>query len=173
MIGASMASRVKAAAGVRMIWLSGILLMASAGRATAGVDAFPRQELNVNLFRSPSMGMEYARAGISVHFGFFPSVLSRGAKGEEGTIRFLKIGTTLFFLPLERSGGKTPSSFYVSMAYLHGVDDDWRHAFSAEGGFRWFVWEGLNLRLGGGAIVGQGHRTQLIFTEGVGWSFPL
>ena len=59
------------------------------------------------------------------------------------------------------------------MSYLRGLNLDYesQNAASAEVGFRWMVWRGLNLRIGAIALAAEGKGLKVNPTPGVSYSF--
>jgi len=147
---------------MRQILLAVLLLMS--GSAIA--QRFPRNEFSINAFRNPSIGLEYRRSHVSIHAGYYVTNFTSGV-----TTQFAKTGLTYWFLPVGRR--ENPSSFYTSVSYLRGLNRDYEHqnAASAEVGFRWMVWQGLNLRLGVIALASDGKDIQINPTPGISYSF--
>lgn len=130
------------------------------------------REIMVNLFRSPSMGLEFRESFFGVHVGFYPTIISKNAQGENETTWFIKLGVTAYVGRFSL-GGEQPSSFFVSASYVRGLNHDWENGFLAEAGFRYVAWRGLNLRLGGCALLSPGQRPRVNPTPGIGWSIPI
>lgn len=157
--------------------LSALLL--SLGTAQAQSDEkirFSRQELSINAFRNPSIGLEYRLNRVSAHVGYYPTILSDDVKTESGadnnTTSFVRAGLTYWFLPIY-STRKNPSSFYASASYVRGLDYDYenRNGMMGEVGFRWVVWQGLNVRIGAAALKAPGRDWQINPTPGISYSF--
>ena len=132
----------------------------------------PEQELNVNLFRNPSIGVEYRRGSLAVHVGMYPTIISRDADGEYETSWFAKAGVTAFFLGRSLYGQRE-SEVYVTASYLRGLDHGHGNAAMVDVGYRWMVWRGLNIRLGVAALIEHGHDVKINPTPGIGWSTTL
>lgn len=133
---------------------------------------FPRRtprEVSVNLFRNPSIGLEYRLGDVALHAGLYPTIISKDASGKNQTSWFLKAGLTYFFLG-HSFYGQRPSEFYVSASYLRGFNLGHDNAALADIGYRWMVWRGLNLRIGVAALVERGHDLKINPTPGIGWS---
>lgn len=135
------------------------------------VTAFSQQklsknEISVNGFRSPSIGMEYRHRSVSVHAGYYITAFDKGE-----TTRFFKAGISAWFLPVGHK--ENPSSFYAGLSYLRGINLDYKaeNTLGIEGGFRWMVWKGLNLRGGLIGVLGEGHRAKLNPSSGISYSF--
>jgi hypothetical protein len=152
----------------RKMLLLGNLLLVVMRPASARAD----REFGVNLFRSPSIGLEYRESFVGLHAGFYPTVVSQDRRGNNQTTWFLKLGITGYVGRFEL-GGDTPSAFFTSASYVRGLNHGWGHGLVADAGFRWVAWRGLNLRLGGGLLVSPGHRPRINPTPGIGWIFPL
>lgn len=151
--------------------LSGLALSATAQ------SRFSTREISVNAFRNPSIGLEYRHHHVSVHAGYYPTILRDNAMTKEGadnnTTSFVRAGLTYWFLPVGQKAN--PSSFYVSASYLRGLDYDYadKNGMMGEVGFRWMVWQGLNLRLGVAALKAPGQSWQVNPTPGISYSFLL
>lgn len=132
---------------------------------------FPKNELSINAFRNPSIGVEYRHQHISVHAGYYITALEPGI-----TTKFLKTGVTAWFLPVgkkENRGRQVPSSFYAGASYLRGINLDYneQNALGVEAGFRWMIWKGLNFRIGAIALAAKGHDVKINPTPGISYSF--
>lgn len=131
-----------------------------------GQSRFSKQEFSINGFRNPSIGVEYRYHQVSVHAGYYTTAFEQG----EYT-NFYKAGATYWFLPVGKK--ENPSSFYFSLSYAKGINGDYKDkdAAIAEVGFRWMVWNGLNLRLGVAALSAPGESVKVNPTPGVSYSF--
>ena len=129
---------------------------------------FSKNELSINGFRNPSIGVEYRHRQLSVHAGYYITALESGI-----TTKFLKAGASVWFLPVGKK--ENPSSFYTGASYLRGINRDYnkKNALGLEAGFRWMVWKGLNLRIGGIALLAEGHDVKINPTPGISYSFFL
>lgn len=132
---------------------------------------FPANNISINGFRNPSIGLEYQHKQISVHGGYYITNFERGV-----TTKFIKTGISYWFLPLELSideNNDNPSSFYLSASYARGLNLEYenKNAVIGEAGFRWFIWKGLNFRLGVAALKGTGESVKVNPTPGVSYSF--
>jgi hypothetical protein len=153
---------------------------ASTGRAAvapvpalaAAPDDGPEQELNLNLFRNPSIGFEYRRGFLGGHAGLYPTIIGQDPAGNNETSWFVRAGLTTFFLG-HSFYGQRPSEFYLSGSYLRGLNHGHGNAALAEGGYRWMVWRGLNLRLGVATLFEKGEDVKVNPTPGIGWSQSL
>ena len=126
---------------------------------------YSKNELSINGFRNPSVGLEFRMRHISVHAGYYPTAFKSG----ENT-SFLKAGATFWFLPVGKK--EVPSSFYVGANYLRGFNRDYenKNAVGLEAGFRWTVWKGLNFRIGAIAVAAEGQSLKVNPTPGVSYS---
>ena len=143
-----------------------IALLLSAGAQAQ--NRFTGKEISINGFRAPSVGAEFRKNQWSVHAGYYPTAFKSG----ENT-SFFKAGATIWFLPV---GKKThPSSFYAGVDYLRGFNRDYdqKNALGVEAGFRWMVWKGLNLRIGGIMVAAEGESIRINPTPGISYSFFL
>jgi hypothetical protein len=125
-------------------------------------------ELSINGFRNPSIGLEYRYHALSVHAGYYLTNFTPNT-----TTQFLKTGVTLWVLPIGQK--EIPSSFYVGAAYLRGLNRLYKdqNAVSAELGFRWMIWQGLNLRIGVIALAAKDKGLEINPTPGISYSFKL
>lgn len=126
---------------------------------------YPKQEISINAFRNPSIGLEYRYKQVSVHAGYYLTALG-GV-----TTNFWKAGTTLWFAPVGKK--ENPSSFYAQFSYLRGLNADYEgvDAGSVDLGFRWMIWKGLNLRIGALALMAADKPTYVNPTGGISYSF--
>jgi hypothetical protein len=129
------------------------------------------QELNINLFRNPSMGLEYRLGAFSVHGGAYPTVISQNAAGENETSWFIRAGLSAYFLG-HSFYGQRESEFYVSASYMRGLNLGHENGAAIDVGYRWMVWRGLNVRLGVAVLLEPGREVHVNPTPGIGWSFP-
>lgn len=127
------------------------------------------QELNLNLFRNPSIGLEYRLGDVSVHGGLYPTIISKNAAGKNQTSWFVRAGLSTFFLG-HSFYGQRPSEFYLSASYLRGLNLGRGNAALTEAGYRWMVWQGLNLRIGVAVLLERGSDVKVNPTPGIGWS---
>lgn len=127
---------------------------------------FSKHEISFNGFRNPSIGLEYRYKIVSVHAGYYVTNFETNT-----TTRFIKVGATLWFLPIGKK--EIPSSFYAQVSYLRGLSRDYEgdNAGSVDVGFRWMVWKGLNLRIGVIALFSAGEDLQINPTPGIGYAF--
>ena len=133
---------------------------------TFAEDNFPKNSLSINAFRNPSIGLEYQHKKISIHAGYYPTNFQSGV-----TTEFLKAGLTFWFLPFGKK--EIPSSFYAGFSFLRGLTMEYKNnnALGLETGFRWYVWKGLNLRLGVIALVAERQTLKVNPTPSISYSF--
>lgn len=126
---------------------------------------FSKNEFSINGFRNPSIGLEYRRQNLSVHAGYYITAFEKGV-----TTKFFKAGVTAWFLPVGKK--ENPSSFYAGASYLRGLNLDYKseNAVAVEAGFRWMVWQGLNIRIGAIGVAGKGHDVKINPTPGISYS---
>ena len=136
-----------------------------ASTSTFAQSRFSKNELSINGFRNPSVGLEYRHNQLSYHAGYYPTAFASGE-----TTSFLKVGATAWFLPVGKK--ENPSSFYAGASYLRGFDRDYvdKNALGIEAGFRWMVWKGLNLRIGAIGVAAKGHDVKINPTPGISYS---
>ncbi len=134
--------------------------------ASLAQQRYPQHELSINGFRNPSIGLEYRYRQVSVHAGYYLTNFESGV-----TTEFIRSGFSIWFLPVGKK--ENPSSFYASASYARGLTRDYQNKNAAMGevGFRWMVWQGLNLRLGMVALVTKGESVKINPTPGISYSF--
>jgi len=143
-----------------------VLLLLAASSYSFAQNRFAGHEISVNAFRNPSIGLEFRHQQLSVHAGYYITALEPGI-----TTKFMKVGLTTWFLPVGKK--EHPSSFYAGASYLRGLNLDYKdqNALGLEAGLRWMIWEGLNFRIGGIALIAKGHDVQINPTPGLSYSF--
>jgi hypothetical protein len=131
-------------------------------------DRFSGQDLSLNGFRNPSIGLEYRIGHVSVHAGYYLTVLEF-----RETYSFLKTGLTFWALPVDHK--PIPSSFYAGVSYLRGNNFEYKNkdALGMEAGFRWMIWKGFNLRIGAILLASKGLDLRMNPTPGISYSFRL
>jgi hypothetical protein len=150
------------------------LLLALAPPAQAGepAPADAERELSINLFRSPSIGLEYRWRALSVHAGAYPTIVEPGARGISGTTLFLRTGLRADLWTFHpTSAGR--SALFADVSYVRGLNDGWRNGLLTELGVRLRIWSGLEARLGAALLLAEGHRPRLNPTPGLSWVVPL
>ena len=121
----------------------------------------PDREILVQGFRSPSMGVEVKDGFLGFSVGVYPTTIDENSRGEPRTTWFLKTGLTAYVYDFDTGSGR-PSSPFVSLALVQGLNNAWNVSDSIrEGsgvfvdlGFRWAAYRGLDLRMGAGLLVG-------------------
>jgi hypothetical protein len=143
--------------------LAALLLLAAT--TTQAQDRFPKNQLSINAFRNPSIGLEYHRKQVSVHGGYYLTNFTSGV-----TTEFIKTGLTYWLLPFGKQ--EIPSSFYVGASYLRGLTRDYKdkNAVGFETGVRFVAWKGLNFRLGVIALAANGESLKINPTPSIGYS---
>ena len=126
---------------------------------------FSTNELSINGFRNPSIGLEYRHYHVSVHAGYYTTAFKSG----EYT-NFVKTGLTYWFLPVDKK--EIPSSFYAGASYMRGLTRAYKdkNAVAMEAGFRWMIWKGLNVRVGAIAVAAKGQDLKINPTPGISYS---
>jgi hypothetical protein len=144
--------------------LVGVLLIFA--YSTQAQNSFPNNLISVNAFRNPSIGLEYQRKQLSIHGGYYLTNFESGV-----TTKFIRAGVTYWVLPLGKKD--IPSSFYVSASYLRGLSRAYKYdnAVGVEVGFRWYIWKGLNLRIGVIALAAEGKEVKINPTPSISYSF--
>jgi hypothetical protein len=145
--------------------LLGLLLLIATHTAQSQ-DKFPKNQLSINAFRNPSIGLEYHRKQVSLHGGYYVTNFTSGV-----TTEFLKAGVSYWFLPWGKQ--EIPSSFYIGSSYLRGLTRDYedQNAIAFEAGARFVVWKGLNFRLGIIALAAEGQSLKINPTPSLSYSF--
>jgi hypothetical protein len=140
-----------------------LLVLAS---ASAFSQTLSKNEISINAFRSPSIGLEYRHNRLSYHAGYYLTAF----KADE-TTNFLKAGVTYWFLPVGKK--ENPSSFFAGASYMRGFDHDYKdkNALGVEAGFRWMIWKGLNLRIGVITVAASEESLKLNPAGGLSYSF--
>lgn len=147
--------------------LIGLICISSASFAQ---NRFSAHEFSINGFRNPSMGLEYRSMSISLHVGFYPTIVSQDDNGKNETTSFIRAGVSLWFLPV---GDRiNPSSFYASLSFVRGLNKKYEgdSGLLTDVGFRWMAWEGLNLRIGAALLASPGHEPKVNPTPGISYS---
>lgn len=144
--------------------LLGLLLVLTT--LTYAQSKFPNNQLSINGFRNPSIGLEYHRKQVSIHGGYYVTNFESGV-----TTEFIKAGVSYWFLPWGKK--EIPSSFYIGSSYLRGLTRDYKDesAVAFEFGARLVVWKGLNFRLGVIGLASEGKSLEINPTPGVSYSF--
>lgn len=139
--------------------------------ASQGQNRFSKKEIGIVGFRNPSTGVEFRYKFVSVHAGFYPTILTEDGDGKGITSTFIRAGASVWFLPIGKQ--ETPSSFYASLSYLQAMDATLpgQNGVIGDVGFRWFVYKGLNLRLGVAASYSEQKGWKLNPTPGIGYAF--
>lgn len=137
----------------------------------------PEREILVQGFRSPSMGVEVKDGFLGFSVGVYPTTIDEDSRGRPRTTWFLKTGLTAYVYEFDTGSGR-PSSPFVSLALVQGLNNAWNVSESVrEGagifvdlGFRWAAYRGLDLRMGAGLLVGFDGRWHVRPTPGIGWA---
>jgi hypothetical protein len=146
--------------------LSVALLLFATVTTTSAKDKFQSNELSINGFRNPSIGLEYRYHHVSVHSGYYVTNFESNI-----TTEFIKTGVSYWFAPIGQK--EHPSSFYGSLSFAGGTSREYRGnlAFISEVGFRWMVVKGLNLRIGVAGLAAAGKSFKVNPTPGISYSF--
>lgn len=144
--------------------MAGLFVIATG--STFSQSKFSQQEISINGFRNPSIGVEYRYRHLSVHAGYYVTNFTSGV-----TTQFVKAGVTAWFLAVDKK--EIPSSFYAGAAYLRGLNREYKNtnALGLEAGFRWMIWKGLNLRIGAIAVTAAKRDVEINPTPGISYSF--
>ncbi|OYW19997.1 MAG: hypothetical protein B7Z54_02360 [Sphingobacteriales bacterium 12-47-4] len=147
----------------KLIFLVTFILLTSSSFAQS---KFPKHVLSLNGFRNPSIGLEYQRSHLSIHAGYYITNFTSGV-----TTQFVKTGLSYWFLPVDKK--EIPSSFYAGASFMRGLNQDYedKNAIALETGFRWYVWKGLNLRLGVIVVGAEGQDPKTNPATSISYSF--
>lgn len=147
----------------KLIYLVTFILLTSSSFAQS---KFPKHVLSLNGFRNPSIGLEYQRSHLSIHAGYYITNFTSGV-----TTQFVKTGLSYWFLPVDKK--EIPSSFYAGASFMRGLNQDYedKNAIALETGFRWYVWKGLNLRLGVIVVGTEGQDPKTNPATSISYSF--
>lgn len=123
-------------------------------------------ELSINGFRNPSIGLEIKHKGLSLHAGYYLTIVPNDISDEKENTSFIRAGLSHWFNISETF------SAYVSASYLYGLSKSYKDesAYMLEGGIKIFIWEGLNLRLGIAGLFSTGHKLKINPTPGISYS---
>lgn len=145
-----------------------LLLLFGTCECIVSQNRFSGQDLSINGFRNPSMGLEYRNGQLSFHAGYYITALEFGE-----TYSFIKTGFTLWALPVDHK--PMPSSLYAGISYLRGFSFEYKNknAMGVEAGFRWMIWKGVNLRIGAILLASKGLDLRMNPTPGISYSFQL
>lgn len=151
---------------MKQLIFSALLLISTA--TVFSQSKFANNELSVNAFRNPSIGLEFRHQHVSIHAGYYTTAFQPG----EYT-NFVKTGLTYWFLPVDKK--EIPSSFYAGASYMRGLTRDYtnKNAAAVETGFRWMIWKGLNVRLGVLAVTAKGQELKINPTPGISYAIKL
>jgi hypothetical protein len=143
-----------------------LLLIVIAAISGDAQSRFSKHELSINAFRNPSIGAEYRYKHLSAHAGYYPTNFEKGK-----TTEFIKMGLAYWFLPVGKK--INPSSFYGSLSYAKGNSREYKNkdAGIAEVGFRWMIYNGLNLRIGVAALAVNDKEIQINPTPDISYAF--
>lgn len=147
----------------KLLYLVTFILLTSSSFAQS---KFPKHVLSLNGFRNPSIGLEYQRSHLSIHAGYYITNFTSGV-----TTQFVKTGLSYWFLPVDKK--EIPSSFYAGASFMRGLNQDYqdKNAIALETGFRWYVWKGLNLRLGVTVVGTEGQDPKTNPATSISYSF--
>lgn len=123
---------------------------------------------SINGFRNPSIGTEFQYRNSSLHGGYYVTNFESGV-----TTEFLKTGITYWLLYFGKK--QLPSSFYTGVSYLRGQSRDYKevNAWALEAGVRWYMWKGLNLRMGVIALGANQHSIRVNPAPAIAYTFRL
>ncbi len=143
-----------------------IVLLVLVSTSAFSQSKFSKNEISMDGFRNPSIGLEYRYRHVSIHAGYYITAFEKDI-----TTKFFKAGATVWFLPVGKK--ENPSSFYAGASYLRGLNLDYKseNAVAMEAGFRWMIWKGLNARIGAIGVVARGHDLKINPTPGISYSF--
>ncbi|RRB07562.1 hypothetical protein [Larkinella rosea] len=133
--------------------------------------SFSKNELSINGFRNPSIGLEFRHRQVSIHTGYYMTAVSQNSEGNPENTSFIRSGISFWFLPVGRKAN--PSSFYSSLSYVRGLNRTYKdqNGLMVDAGFRWMVWKGLNVRIGAAMLAAPNHTLKLNPVGGISYSF--
>jgi hypothetical protein len=140
--------------------LIALLLLPAALAAQAG-DGW-----TVNAFRNPSVGLEYRHGALSVHSGYYTTILRDAGAARSEASGFARTGVTLWL----------GDRWYASLSHLRGLDGarDGRDFAIAEAGVQFTPWSDVHLRLGVAVIpAAHGFARKVNPTPGLSLGFTL
>lgn len=151
-----------------MRYLFILAMLLSALTPVVSQTKFPIHQISINGFRNPSIGLEYQYNKTSLHAGYYVSNFEKDV-----TTEFVKVGVTEWFLPFGKK--EHPSSFYSGASFIRGMTRDYKNTNSLglEAGVRWYVWKGLNFRLGVIALLSKDKETKINPTPSISYSIKL
>ncbi len=120
----------------------------------------------LNTFRNPSVGLEYRRGAVSVHSGYYTTILRDPGDADSEASGFWRTGVT----------GWWGERAYASMSHLRALDGQrrGRDFVIVEAGLQFEPRQGLKLRLGVALIPGaKGFERKVNPTPGIGLALPL
>lgn len=143
-----------------------ILFLITLSLLSFSQNRFASQDISINGFRSPSIGLEYRYHQVSLHGGYYLTAFDAGE-----TTNFIKTGLTFWFLPFGKKA--IPSSLFAGASYLRGLNRDYedKNALGLELGVRLMIWKGLNLRINGIAVAAKDENLQINPAGGLSYSF--
>jgi hypothetical protein len=149
------------------------MLLCSVAQAQVQPSKLTGNEVSINGFRNPSIGLELRHNQFSVHAGYYTTIHSSEGKAQDHSNNFLKAGLSVWYLPFGKA--ETPSALYSSASWLLGIDQEYKgqQAVMIETGARLHIWHGLNVRLGIAALMAADKSTQINPTPGISYSFRL
>lgn len=119
------------------------ILPASAGAQTAPAPS--EDGAHITFFRSPATGLEYRWGRLSLHTGYYPTILKADGQATGENTNFVRAGATYYL----RSARWT---LFVSPAVLISLDDDWDNGLLTEVGLRVPVFNRTSFRVGVGVL---------------------
>lgn len=131
-------------------------------------EPFKKNEIGLNFFRNPSIGVEYRHNHISLHTGYYITNFEKNT-----TWKFFKAGVSYWFLPVDKKD--VPSSFYFQAALLYGLNRDYKNTLTGgiEPGFRQMIGNNLNIRLGVAALFPKNKTIRINPTPGISYVIKL
>lgn len=144
-----------------------LLLMALEGKSQ---DRYSGSETSVNLFRSPSAGMEYRADQVSIHIGFYPTIVSKNSSGKNESTSFIRVGISYWYAPWGKN--ELPSSLHSSVSYVRGLTKTYKNqnGVMLETGSRFMIDNHWNFRLGAALLKAPSHKWKLNPTPGFSYS---
>lgn len=142
------------------------IIMVNYAIAQKQKETFPTNQISINAFRNPSIGLEYQHKEMSFHAGYYITNFESNT-----TTEFFKVGANYWLLPWGKNS--MPSSFYIGTSYLRGLTREYKdeNAIAFETGTKIAIWKGLHFRLGVIAITSENEDLKINPTPSINYSF--
>jgi hypothetical protein len=148
----------------------GLFILSFCFTSTMAQGRYEGNEISINLFRNPSMGVENRIDQVSFHIGFYPTVISKNKVGKNENTSFIKIGMSFWYVPWGNK--EIPSSLFSSISFVRGISKSYKgqNGVMIETGSRFMLGEHFNFRLGAALLKAKDHKWKLNPTPGLSYS---